>query len=93
MNLELPECAQAEIDAAAEYQIAESPSAAAAFADVIEHTFNLLCEQPEMGRRTNKRNWRVHPLTAFRYNIFYRLDGNTLIIERVFHTSQDPGKV
>ena len=93
MNLELSPRAQRDLDETANYLIAESLVAARMFADTIEATFENLKAHPKMGRQTNNRELRVFPLTTFHFNIFYRIDGETLIIETIFHTAQEPNKL
>lgn len=63
------------------------------FADTLETAFDTMVEFPNIGKLTELRPVRAVVLSEFPYKIFYRVDGDLVIIESVFHTSQDPDKI
>ena len=93
MKIKLSNRADRDFNEAADYIIAENPTAAQMFADQIDQVCKILCSNPEIGKPAGRRDWRVFTMRNFRYRIFYRIDADTIIIECIFHTSQNPEKI
>jgi len=93
MKIKLSPRADRDLEHAIDYLITENPAAAHKFADVLELSFTNLTDNPRLGRVTNMQDLRCLTITLFRYKIFYRIDGDLIIIETIFHTSQNPSKI
>ena len=93
MKIKLSPRADRDLEHAIDYLIAENPSAASKFADILELSFENLIDNPRLGRATNMQDIRCLTITVFRYKIFYRIDGDYIIIETIFHMSQNPRKI
>ncbi|MDQ0313984.1 type II toxin-antitoxin system RelE/ParE family toxin [Amorphus orientalis] len=91
MKARLSRRADQELSDAVDYLLSENPAAARGFADALEMAVRSLERYPRIGRATDILGVYVFTLTAFRYRIFYRILGDTLSIESIFHTSRDPG--
>jgi toxin ParE1/3/4 len=76
-----------DIDDILTYIKTRNPQAARNVSLAIEHTMNLCALNPYMGVRTDEPNLYRHPLTNFRYTIFYRVDAIRDVVEiaRVIH--------
>lgn len=85
--------AQRELDEAADYLLSESPAAARLFAERIDNAFENLKTLPTIGTETDISTIYGYVLTKIRYKIFYRIIDDTISIESVFHTSQNPDKI
>jgi len=92
MKIILTPRADRDLAEAVDYLVTESPSAAHMLADTIDGFTDMLKANPKIGKSVGRSGWRVFALTAFRYNIFYRIAGDTIIIETIFHTAQNPKK-
>ena len=94
-NLKLTPRAAREFADAVDYLVAHSPAAAHQFADTIELAFENILTYPEIGNPTTARsgNYRQYTLTSFPYKIFYRVEGELILVASIFHTSQDPDKI
>ena len=75
---------------AADFLIEKNPVAARSFLVAIDTVLNDLLLFPHSGRMTEKEGVRVRTLTGFPYRIYYELDGDTIVILSVFHTSRNP---
>ncbi len=93
MKIKLSPRADRDLEQAIDYLIAENPAVAGKFADVLDLSFSNLLDNPKIGRTTNMKDIRCLTITVFRYKIFYRVDGDLIIIEAIFHTSQNPSKI
>lgn len=93
MKIRLSPRADRDLGHAIDYLITENPAAASKFADILDLSFENLISNPQIGRATDITNIRCLTITVFRYKIFYRIDGEFIIIETIFHTSQNPRKI
>lgn len=93
MKIKLSPRADRDLEQAVDYLISKNPSAAHKFADVLELAFSNLTDNPHLGRATNMQDIRCLIITLFRYKIFYRIDGELIIVEAIFHTSQNPSRI
>lgn len=55
----------------------------------VEASATLLAENPLMGRREAPGFGRILIVSRYRYVISYRIDGDTVEIVYVFHSSRD----
>lgn len=81
-----------DLAAAVEYLMERNPQAAAKTAAAVLTAIDKLAEQrfdgPESTLRTTGervRSWPVRP-----YRIYYRRDGETLVVLRVYHSARRP---
>jgi toxin ParE1/3/4 len=70
------------------YIAADNPSAAGRVAARIDKAIALLAEMPAIGRPTPKRPTREWIIPGLPYLIAYRMEGDTIDILRVWHTSR-----
>jgi addiction module RelE/StbE family toxin len=66
----------------------DNPSAAARVADRIRSTVPVLADQPGMGKPGRIPGTRERVLVDVPYIIAYRVEGNSVVILRVLHTSR-----
>ncbi len=66
----------------------DNPSAAARVADRIRSAVPKLADQPGMGRPGRVPGTRERVLVDIPYIIVYRVEGNSVVILRVLHTSR-----
>ncbi|MGD9633009.1 MAG: type II toxin-antitoxin system RelE/ParE family toxin [Pirellulales bacterium] len=80
-----------------DYLKQDSPSVAARFLDATEHTFEFLCQNPNVGQRceftrSDMANVRVWPVDGFRNHlIFFRPTDDGVEVVRVLHGARDLG--
>ncbi len=82
--------ANREFQEAADYLISENPTVARWFADALDNAFENLRQHPKLGRPTTDPLVRVITLSRFPYRIFYEIEGETIYILSIFHTSRRP---
>ncbi|MGX1307664.1 plasmid stabilization system protein ParE [Amorphus suaedae] len=90
MKARLSRRADRELADAVAYLLDENPAAARGFADALEIAIRSLERYPRIGRETDLPGVYMFTLARFRYRIFYRILGETLSIESIFHTSRKP---
>lgn len=66
-----------------------APTAADRLVDDIIHRFDLLAEQPRMGRARPEFGIGVRSFAVENYVIYYRREGNDVLIARVLHGRRD----
>lgn len=69
-----------------------NPQAAGAIAERIEHTLDLICEMPLIGRPSDRPGARECPVRHAPLLVVYQLTGDTIEVLSVFHTSRDPNQ-
>ena len=67
-----------------------SPQGATRVAERIQQIAALLSEHPLIGRKTARPSIRRIALVPYPYVIDYRVDGDTVVIVRLRHTSRWP---
>ncbi len=82
--------ANREFQEAADFLIERNPAAARAFAEAIDTAYRNLRDNPKLGRETDEPPTRQLVLSTFPYKIFYEIEGDTLVILSIFHTSRKP---
>ena len=81
------------LDAEATYIAQDDPLAARLVVERVLHAVELLTQQPGLGRPGRVPGSRELLVPKTRYIVPYRVDGDTVEILRVFHTSRRlPGK-
>jgi toxin ParE1/3/4 len=73
-----------------DYLDQRNPQAARAVVGLIHQRINQLGDHPHKGRRTNKPNIYTIWIAPYRYRIFYRIDGDEVVILQIRHTSRRP---
>jgi plasmid stabilization system protein ParE len=81
-----------DLTAAIEYLHQRDPQAAAAMADGVFRAIDRLAgrefEGPECELRRNRERVRTWPARPFR--IYYRRDGDSFVVLRIYHSSRRP---
>ena len=67
-----------------------NPQAAHDVVGLINQRIAELADQPHKGRRTNKGGLHTFWVTPYRYRVFYRIDGDDVVILHIRHTSRRP---
>ena len=76
---------------AAYYSHSNNPAAGEAVATRIQEVVERLLRAPQSGRPvTERRGVRVAPLLRYRWNVFYTVNGETVRILHIRHTSRRP---
>jgi toxin ParE1/3/4 len=73
-----------------DYIEAHSPQGAANVKRRLKAVIDLLADQPQSGRATNKGDLRRLVANPYPYVIFYRTDATGIVIHGVRHTSRRP---
>jgi plasmid stabilization system protein ParE len=73
-----------------DYLDEHNPQAARAVVGLIHRRINELGDHPHKGRRTNKPNIYMIWIAPYRYRIFYRIDGDEVVILQIRHASRRP---
>lgn len=90
MQLRLSRLAEADVDGIFEYGLVNHGAAAAlAYLDEIEMCYRQLLGYPRSGRRDVTLGAGLHSLSCRAHRIYYELDGDAVIIQRVLHKSMD----
>ena len=66
-----------------------SPTTADRLIDDIVHRFELLAEQPEMGRARPEFGRDVRSFAVENYVIYYRHEGDDVLVARILHGRRD----
>ena len=69
-----------------------NPQAAASIAARIQHTFDLICEMPPIGRPSGRPGARERPVRQAPLLVIYQITSDAIEVLSVFHTSRDPGE-
>ena len=95
MKIQLSIRAGAELEQAVQYLYEQNPIAATSLADAIDLTFEHLMANPRVGRvlKTKSGLYHAHPIKGFPYRIFYRIEGDQILIASIFHTARNPNKI
>ena len=90
MSYRLSSLAERDLDEIWSY-VAEdaSPATADRLVDDIIHRFDLLAEPPGMGRARPEFGIGVRSVAVANYVIYYRQEGNDVLIPRVLHGRRD----
>ena len=90
MSYRLSPLAERDLDEIWSY-VAEdaTPTTADRLVDDIIHRFDLLAEQPGMGRARPEFGIGVRSFAVENYVIYYRQEGNDVLIARVLHGRRD----
>jgi plasmid stabilization system protein ParE len=70
----------------------QNPIAAWDVLERIERTFEVLLDQPQIGRRSERPNTRKLTIAGLPFCVIYRIAGDTIEVLTIFHESQDPEK-
>ena len=70
----------------------QNPRAAEVIAERIEHTLDLICEMPLIGRPSGRPGARERPVRHAPLLVVYQLTGDTIEVLSVFHTSRNPNQ-
>jgi len=91
MALRLAPRAIADLDDIWDHVFVESGSEASAdrAIDLIEVRFTTLSDWPRIGRQRDDLRSGYRSYTAGEYLIFYRMDGDDVVIQRVLHGRRD----
>jgi toxin ParE1/3/4 len=73
-----------------EYLNARHPQAARAILDLIKRRINELSDHPFKGRRTDRPGIYTLWIAPHKYRVFYRIDGDDVVIIHIRHTSRRP---
>jgi toxin ParE1/3/4 len=84
-RIELSRTALADFDALYDYIARENPRAAADVLRALDHSIQLLADQPKLGRIYRHRRLRLRLLTHGNYLVFYRERPGVIEIIRVIH--------
>ncbi len=89
MNFELSALAEDDLREIAQFIKADESSAASRFLNGMESRFELLCDQPYIGRSRPEFGASVRSTVYGAYLIFYRVDESVVIL-RVLHAAMSP---
>lgn len=91
MPFRITRLAQADLDEVWNYIFTESGSETTAdrALDFLGERFDVLAEWPRSGRRRDDLRRGYRSYAAGNYVVFYRLRGNTVVIQRVLHGRRD----
>jgi toxin ParE1/3/4 len=73
-----------------DYLRERNPQAARSVGGLIHQRISELGDQAHKGRRTNKPGIYTLWITPYRYRVFYRIDGEEVVILRFRHPSRRP---
>ncbi|WP_306840068.1 type II toxin-antitoxin system RelE/ParE family toxin [Neorhizobium huautlense] len=90
MTVRFTDRSSIQIDKALTYVSERSPSGAERIAIRISEAIELLANQPRAGQRTSRQSTRRLVMSPYPYVIFYRLDGEDVVVTRFRHTSRRP---
>ena len=90
MRVELARAAERDLEAALEYLSDRNPGAARALRANIQRAIESLEDFPDRGRPAVAEGGRELPVQGAPYIIVYAIDGETVFVARIRHTSRDP---
>lgn len=88
-RIELSRTALADFDAIYDYIARDNPSAAARVLRSLDHSIQLLVEQPRLGKAFHHHRLKLRILTHDDYLVFYRERPGVIEIVRVIHGSRN----
>lgn len=91
-KLRLLRIAEEDLSEIIDFIESENPAAAADLLSMFEECFDSLARYPEIGKLPEDADLLVlglRYLVAGRYLIFYKLDGDSVLVYRIFHHAQD----
>jgi len=91
-KLEIDVRAEAEIESIAEYHETKREGYGAKFLEELENAKKLILQFPEAFPIHTGQTRRI-PLSLFRYSVFYKISGERIRIQAVFHQSRDPKRL
>jgi toxin ParE1/3/4 len=71
------------------YIARDNPAAADSFIDQLTERFDALCQNPLLGPACPELTQDLRRFPVFNYVIFYSVEDDALIIERVLHGARD----
>ena len=90
MRLELSRKAQADLDAIRDFSLEQFGAArAVAYLDAIEQAFRRILSFPEIGALHPELEPAVRSLGCQRHRVFYRVEGEVVVVVRVLHAAMD----
>lgn len=93
MRLKQSPRASADLDSIYEYGATNyGPGAALAYIEGIEQRLRLLLDHPRSGRTEDALAPGLRSIPSGSHRIFYRIDGDTISINRVLHMAADAGR-
>ncbi len=93
VKLVFTERAAGQIDEIVRYIAGQSPQSARRVRDRIRVITTLIAQHPYMGQKTDLDGVRRLTATPYPYIVFYRVRNDSVIIQRVRHTSRDPSSM
>ncbi|MGF9691554.1 type II toxin-antitoxin system RelE/ParE family toxin [Rhizobium sp. 0TCS1.26] len=88
MKLRITRRALRQIEHALEFIRSISPTGAASVAARLDEIIEVLKQQPQIGRRTNRAGVRRVVLLPYPYILFYRVGQDEIIVLRFLHASR-----
>jgi toxin ParE1/3/4 len=88
MRVRYTEPASFELEQSISYFIEHAPASAAAFADSIDAAVSHLLDNPYSAQETDMPGIRRAYLRRFRYNIFYAVERDELVILHIRHAAR-----
>ena len=90
MQLRIGRLAAADVDAIFEYGLLNiGPDAAIAYLDQMETKYRLLLDHPRSGRAESELGTEIRSLSCRSHRIYYRIEGDVIVILRVCHKASD----
>ncbi len=90
MELRFHPAAFRELRESADFYVARSPRAAAAFAKAVDQGLTDILRDPQRFERMGSHE-RARSVTRFPFRIIYRLVGEVVFVVAIAHTSRRPG--
>ena len=78
-----------DLDGILEYISQDNPTAATSFVELLKEKCQLLAQFPLLGAPRNSLAKGLRVFSVSNYVIYYRLEGNSIRIERVMHGARD----
>ncbi len=93
MRLELSRRAESDLADIRDYSIEQFGVARAiAYLDAIETAFRLIMDYPEIGGVQPKVAPPVRAYAVQRHRVFYSVEGDVVLVQRVLHSAMDVGR-
>lgn len=73
-----------------DYLVARNPQAARKVVGLITQRVNDLGDNPQLGHRTNRPGVHTLWVAPYPHRIFYRIDGDEVVMVQIRHTSRRP---
>jgi toxin ParE1/3/4 len=88
MRLRYTDPASFELEQSVSYFIEQAPASAADFADSIDAAVALLLDNPYSAQETDMPGIRRAYVRRFRYNVFYTIEGDEIVILHIRHAAR-----